>query len=220
MQALLISALALAAQPDFEFSGAVPADGYLGAVTVPELPVGATEETHDLRYSFSIDADVEGGGQNRSTKTHPGLPPLSNGAMMWLVTRQADDGPPPEDQPIADAVLPWLSTSRTFKDWGPTTGSPTGPWPEVEEWAPLFERGEPSIYWGPGSPEPPGPFTYGSVIEDDWTVSYDIGPGDDLQVWLPHEWEMPDWPADSHLWPTALRVRARVTLDLGWVPAG
>lgn len=219
MQALLISALALAAQPDFEFSGAVPADGYLGAVKVPELPAGATEETHDLRFTITFDADVEGGGQNRSNGPHPGLEGGGfDGAQLALVTRLEGDGPPLASSPTVGAALPWITTSRAFKDWGPTQGDPVGPWPAPEQWPALYERGEPSIYWGPGSSTPPGPSVYGDVVSDDWVMFNEVAPGDALTVWFSHRWEFTDWPS-GHAWPWAARLNARVTFDLDWVPA-
>lgn len=173
----------------------------IGQVQIPPLPEGATLETHKPHVNIVWDKGLNAGGQNISAKRHEGLDPQTNFVVMWM-RWVYENG----------ATSLQMSDLISITDWETTYPAQTIIDPENYEEA--FNKGDPSVYWGPVSPEgffPPGESTFESSL-------YPLVPESFMAIELKSLWVAPDWGSTGHPWPFRYDIPMEYTVDVTWLP--
>ena len=212
------------ADPTYEFRGIAPWDGKvehtpygyslrehdLGSFEVPEIPAGMDADAALLRWKLQFERSLFSGGQNLSAQPTPALDPSLNSVGYWLHLYHADQHD--ENSYVWDGEFTTLITGEPIRDW-PALEPGTHPIP-AEDWPEMFERGEPSVYWGGGissGPSNNGPFAYGGVV-----TQASATPGETIDVVLHSRWDADEWPT-GHAWPYDYQVPLDIVISMEWV---
>jgi len=203
-------------RPAFAFQGRVYGDQALGTFKIPPLPDGDDSSAYVLRVRYTLDGQVVSGGQNRSSVSHPGIPyappAVWDGAQIKLRFEPADL--PLGQSPPGIYFAGWAWTSQAITNWGPTAPATPAQYLDTDTWESAYAAGDQTVYWGPGSSSPPGPFQY-----DDLSPSWIPGtaPGTEVAVVLDIDWQVSHWP-DGHAWPmTHFFDVASISISPVWV---
>lgn len=192
----------------------------LGTIVVPDLPPGASLDTHGLRVKRKWSQDVKVGAQNRSYSTHWGWEwndcwsPVPAGAYGMVMFRDANR--PPDAYYWQDHVFGMWSGSCGVYNW-PST-QPAEPREYVKMDMGALEAaeaaGDQTVYvgWGYIPGKQPQVFSQDAVY---WPFTYE--PGQEVEVTLWTLWMDGEEWSGNRFYPVVYEWQQDIDLLMEWV---